>query len=111
MMKVSGTPDSSMEDQVMSAAKMFVGLCVTCNNLGSCEYRKRRGRDAICCELYDGFAVPTADRTAKATSVVSDATSTPDSIEFTGLCVNCHHRHDCELSKTQGGIWHCEEYE
>lgn len=27
-----------------------------------------------------------------------------------GLCVNCMNRDACLLPKSEGGVWHCEEY-
>jgi len=29
---------------------------------------------------------------------------------YKGLCVNCENRETCRLAKSEGGIWHCEEY-
>jgi len=29
---------------------------------------------------------------------------------FKGLCMNCANRFDCLLPKSEGGVWHCEEY-
>ena len=33
-----------------------------------------------------------------------------DGDEFKGLCVNCANRHTCLFPKSEGGVWHCEEY-
>jgi hypothetical protein len=30
--------------------------------------------------------------------------------EFKGLCVNCANRYTCLLPRSEGGVWHCEEY-
>ena len=30
--------------------------------------------------------------------------------EFRGLCSNCANRQTCLLPKSEGGVWHCEEY-
>jgi len=30
--------------------------------------------------------------------------------EYEGLCVNCAKREVCLLPKSEGGVWHCEEY-
>jgi len=27
-----------------------------------------------------------------------------------GLCVNCVNRDTCLLPRSEGGVWHCEEY-
>lgn len=29
---------------------------------------------------------------------------------YKGLCMNCANRHECLLPKSEGGVWHCEEY-
>ena len=95
----------------MSAAKLFVGLCVTCNNAKDCVYRKRRGTDAICCEMFDGYALPGAVRGKGVAPVIVTAPDMALSGKFKGLCVNCAHRDDCKLPRPEGGVWHCEEYE
>lgn len=95
----------------MSAAQIFVGLCVTCNNSESCVYRKRRGTDALYCELYDGYMLSPVHRDASSAMAGSTEPTSTEAADHTGLCVNCQHRHDCGLARTEGGIWHCEEYE
>jgi hypothetical protein len=27
-----------------------------------------------------------------------------------GLCANCANRHTCLLPRSEGGVWHCEEF-
>ena len=94
----------------MSTPGTFVGLCVTCNNSSTCVYRKRRGTDAIYCELYDGFALPEngGGGSAKATP---EKQVDIGMAQAKGLCVNCAHRDTCQLAKSECGVWHCEEYE
>lgn len=29
---------------------------------------------------------------------------------FVGLCANCANRETCLIPKSEGGVWHCEEY-
>lgn len=92
----------------MATTKPFVGLCVTCNNAAHCVYRKRRGTDAIYCEMFDGYAPPNGKGVAPVVVMTPEAA---ESGEFKGLCVNCAHRDDCKLPRPEGGVWHCEEYE
>ena len=108
MMVTGAMQTAPMEDPAMSAAKLLVGLCVTCNNAENCVYRKRRGRDAIYCETFDGYALPNGKGVARIVVMMQD---TVESTEFKGLCVNCAHRDDCKLPRPAGGVWHCEEYE
>lgn len=107
-MVIGVTQDALVEDLTMSATKLFVGLCATCNNAESCIYRKRRGTDAIYCEMFDGYAPPNGRGVAPVVMVTPD---TAESGEFKGLCVNCAHRDTCKLPRPKGGVWHCEEYE
>jgi len=111
MIGTSGTQDSSVEGHVMSAPEAFIGLCATCNNSGTCVYRKRRGTDAIYCELHDGYTTPQNGRGLKVTSAVIDVSHELGMSEVKGLCVNCTHRDSCRLAKPESGVWHCEEYE
>jgi len=30
--------------------------------------------------------------------------------ELRGLCVNCANRETCLFPKSEGGVWHCEEF-
>ncbi len=86
-----------------------VGLCLTCNNAADCAYRKLRGTDAIFCEMFDNYVPPKGNEDVARTPVMAS-----EGVEFgkyKGLCVNCAHRNACALSKSEGGIWHCEEYE
>jgi hypothetical protein len=29
---------------------------------------------------------------------------------YLGLCCNCENNETCQIPKTEGGVWHCEEY-
>jgi len=111
MIGKSGTLELAVEGHVMSAPEAFIGLCVTCNNSGTCVYRKRRGTDAIYCELYDGYAIPKNGHGMKVTGAVMDGSLQAGMTDAKGLCVNCAHRDSCQLAKPEGGVWHCEEYE
>ncbi len=111
MIGTSGTQDTSVEDHGMTAPEAFVGLCLTCNNSGTCVYRKRRGTDAIYCELYDGYAIPQNGHGLKMTSAIIDGSQETGISGTKGLCVNCAHRDSCQLAKPESGVWHCEEYE
>ncbi len=96
------------EEFAMSSSYIFVGLCATCNNAADCVYRKRRGADAIYCEMFDGYARPNGNGKRVATIVTT--LEIAKSTEFKGLCVNCEDRDTCKLPRPEGGVWHCEEY-
>ena len=97
------------EKLVMPSSSEFVGLCATCNNAADCVYRKRRGTDAIECEMFDGYARPNGGN-GKGMATIATTPEMAKSTEFKGLCVNCEDRDTCKLPRPEGGVWHCEEY-
>jgi hypothetical protein len=86
-----------------------VGLCITCNNSPSCVYREARGKDALYCEMFDSGNGASSSVTITLTTVVKPDVQEKPSLK--GLCVNCEHRDHCTLPRSEGGVWHCEEYE
>jgi hypothetical protein len=85
----------------------YIGLCSTCSNATTCKYRKKRGFDAIYCEIYVGDTV-----SSESDPVEPDESASPShaSREYKGLCMNCANRETCILPKPATGVWHCEEY-
>jgi len=86
-----------------------VGLCITCNNSATCEYRKKRGMDAIFCEMYDGYSPPNGNGHHDEDTVLLEVEDTAQP-KLKGLCINCDNRHTCKHVKPDGGVWHCEDY-
>lgn len=95
------------------------GLCMTCNNIPECGFRKLRGFDAQFCELFDTYSqvrtrviMPGNGKGGKLSNYPhagSDFDKSQNNQK--GLCYNCEHRTECRLIKPDGGVWHCEEYE
>lgn len=94
----------------------FVGLCSTCANAKTCAFRRKRGFDAVFCEMFDPID-PEVEAVAAGSNAVggdtgTDVSRSEDGLERTkGLCMNCAHRDHCALPYPEGGVWHCEEYE
>ena len=106
-MMQTGSMDEGFTEVHMKS--FSVGLCLTCNNAPDCFFRKRRGADAIYCEMFDNYVPPKGGDGIAVTPALT--TEAAEFGKFKGLCVNCAHRNACALSKSEGGIWHCEEYE
>jgi hypothetical protein len=81
----------------------YQDLCSTCSESPSCINRTT-GKPVHHCDDYENH--PTVD--APAPSV---AAARVEPVTLQGLCVNCIHKDGCVLAGTQGGVWHCEEYE
>jgi hypothetical protein len=114
MAKINPSKSEYEDDDIMPAATPFIGLCITCNNAEHCVYRKRRGTDAIYCEMFDDYTPPPAHGNGRAAAPA--IVSTPESHSIVepeglkGLCINCANRNTCRLPRPKGGVWHCEEY-
>lgn len=111
MRQVGVIEENTMGGFVMHMESTGAGLCVTCNNAGTCVHRKRRGADAIYCETFDDYVPRNGNGAKEAAHVVVMTKIAAASADTKGLCLNCIHRDACKLSKPDTGVWHCEEYE
>ncbi len=90
-------------------------ICSSCNHGELCASKKTRQRPVWFCEEFDEY-VPVKEQDVQeagslpAQSRIGSGTGEDDSSQFKGLCINCENRFTCGNSKTEGGIWHCEEY-
>ncbi len=112
-MKVATRPRTQQQKAkvIQPQPSVVVGLCGTCDNAAECVYRRRRGFDALFCEMFDaiGSNGNGGDR-ATAVVIVEKEPDTQASLQVKGLCVNCVHRDVCKLPRPAEGVWHCEEY-
>ena len=88
-----------------------VGICSTCNHLEECTSKKNWRGPVFFCEEFDDYLPPKEILLSKKVEVDSDAFRIENEAnEYSGLCVNCEHRKTCTFPKSEGGVWHCEEY-
>ena len=92
----------------LATKSSFVGLCSTCNNAATCTYRALRGGDALFCEMFDDYVPEPSLRLTAAVAAAVPEDFQP--LPFAGLCVNCESRNTCQWARSEGGVWHCEEY-
>lgn len=100
------------ENDIANVAE-YNDLCVTCNYAATCVRRKHHGKPVWYCEEFDDYQPP-AEKSAK-TSAITDLAEESEMAEdtsprFKGLCCNCENRETCVIPKSEGGVWHCEEY-
>jgi hypothetical protein len=84
----------------------YQGLCLTCNHAPTCVRRLHHGEPVWQCEEFDDFQ-PVVRRTAAPTE---EKPHIATSDLYKGLCCNCENNEFCQIPKTEGGVWHCEEY-
>lgn len=91
-----------------------LGICTTCNSLGSCSLRSNRRQKIVHCEEFDDRN----ESNEPPQSPVEGSEPEEDQLEqepvnsrLRGLCVNCARASECTFPRPEGGVWHCEEYE
>jgi len=90
-----------------------LGLCMTCRHADYCTFPHHDDCPVLQCEEFE---VETKEAESANLHIVPDATKTRHSDAGNeerplGLCANCAHRDTCTFPKSEGGVWHCEEYE
>ena len=88
-------------------------LCSTCKNVKNCTTLKYSDRPILFCEDFciDIFLNTDYSNNEKQHIKKSNNKNNTDSKTYFGLCINCDNRHNCNLSNSEGGVWHCEEYQ
>jgi len=91
------------------------GLCSCCNSFKTCTYAKDPKRPILQCEEFDGIVPPSLKMIPHGKIVPKgfEKTPTPSISElapYRGLCSLCEDRLTCTYPKSEGGVWHCEEY-
>jgi len=90
------------------------GLCSTCNNAAGCTHLQRAKFPVLQCEEFDAYQPPRSkaggQSAVSAGSPLGSDAGEGDSSKYKGLCQDCEHRSTCTFPKSEGGVWHCEEY-
>jgi len=100
-----------IEESVMSGTT-YNGLCSTCKHASTCTFPKDPQRPSFFCEEFEIERAaprrrPRHDTSRLAESYVAEGEGPSMSM---GLCSDCENNRTCVLQKTEGGVWHCEEY-
>jgi len=88
-------------------------LCSTCKNASFCAFPRDTGKPVFYCEEFE-IEKPAPIKTTRKErpqATESYATEGKDSTKFIGLCSDCENRQTCVFPKSEGGVWHCEEYQ
>ena len=85
-------------------------LCCTCNCAATCINRGTPERPKFYCEQFDSYIPRSLVSKKVASRAASGDKNGSDESKYKGLCLNCENRETCTLSRSHGGVWHCEEY-
>jgi len=90
------------------------GLCSTCDNAPTCGYLRSRRGPVFYCEEFSAYTPPEVRNRKPSRSVASEGKSKATAARpngLLGLCSTCDFWETCRLAGSEGGIWHCEEYQ
>lgn len=98
-----------------SPAGAHEGLCLTCVQEPGCTFRRFAGQPIRQCEEWIGespLATAGPARSDATRPVTAGHAGRDGRIQprMTGLCASCERYPTCAYAKTEGGVWHCEDY-
>jgi hypothetical protein len=84
-------------------------LCANCRHIGDCAFLSKACSPIQNCEIYEcGLAEkPRLVVVKKACAPVEEPESNAPPM---GICITCENLRGCNLTKSAGGVWMCEEY-
>lgn len=99
------------KENIKSTEIEYSGLCSTCMYAPDC-FNLMRSKDAILfCEEFDIYPDPGLQINSESLSKNCPVSNEDNDHKYIGLCINCEHRETCTTPVSEGGVWHCEEYE
>ena len=106
---VSPRSNGGSEDRSPSHA----GLCRCCVHDPDCVYPRAGDRPVLFCDEFTPpetrpqVALPGRDGGSAGHEPLADV----EEGSLLGLCRTCIHRMECLFPKSEGGVWHCGEFE
>ena len=105
-----------IDENKMGEKKKHGGICSTCENNLTCTFLRDPSKPVMQCEEH------VLSSTEKTTITVHGATiflqtekdgitNDASNVKNKGLCPNCKNLKTCTYSKSETGVWFCEEYE
>ena len=89
------------------------GLCPACRNSSKCVLMVHSGLSVVFCRQFEpDDKVPTPQEAVKnmGGKSLGKKASAKTRKTVKGLCVDCAKFGYCQLSKSEEGVWHCEDY-
>jgi hypothetical protein len=106
-----GSHETKNKEQAMPENIRYFGLCMSCRNASSCTFTRDPAKPAFYCEEFEIETTVSIIPSEKEQPLEKKPVSTDkDSTRFVGLCSDCENRQTCTFPKSEGGVWHCEEY-
>jgi len=103
----SNKDEKNQKKDIKESPMEYKDLCITCNNLSTCDSTRAGRRPVYYCEQFDDYIPPKADPKPKQSETNRREIR---NTKYKGICMNCDNRETCKNSTSEAGIWHCEEY-
>lgn len=88
-----------------------VGICSNCAYYGNCSFSTVHGQPVCYCSEYvlqeNGVGTLKTDNRGESKVRINDDNSN----KCLGLCSTCEHAPYCTMSRREGGVWYCEEFQ
>lgn len=81
-------------------------ICITCKYEKTCIFKQDIKNPIFHCEEYE--LVPTQTNQAQTNRI--EAKEELSMTEYTGICMNCDNKMECNIRCKTSVIWRCEEY-
>lgn len=84
-----------------------------CQIASECTFPRLPGRAVRQCEEFKGMDLRDERNPAEG-SLLPRSGFECDEVDYRtkmGLCWNCANHTNCTFPKSEGGVWHCEEYQ
>lgn len=81
-------------------------ICTSCKNVETCIFLKDAKSPILHCEEFELAPTQINQEQNNRAETKEELSST----EYTGLCINCDNREECNVRCKTSVIWHCEEY-
>lgn len=90
-----------------------LGICSVCKDEAKCTYPKKSKRPILQCDEFEPHKSLPEKKRSKSINVKNrsqDKFVSKETASYKGLCINCENRETCTFPKSDGGVWHCDEY-
>lgn len=93
-----------------SSSVGYAGLCSTCRFAEECKPTTGAGSAVNFCEEFQVEHTPVRRSTGISSGSLDKPRLEGVAGQYKGLCIDCRNNTTCTFPKTEGGVWHCEEY-
>lgn len=111
--RITGVPVMDRRVHEIMPVQEFRGLCAVCALSESCTFPRSQEKPVRECEEFEGADMDPAEKfiRARQSELKKEAMQSDQrSSNLKGLCKTCASSATCTFPRSEGGVWHCEEF-